>query len=543
MIADRNRIYDGWINLEAGVDAGRAPQMIDINQVVSAQNLTFRGGDISTRPGFRKIDETFPDFSDQTFCYKFNQNFAGVLHIAGEYAEFNINFPPPAPPPTPTPAVFVNENSEYIYKNGIFQCAIAYSPHFGEDCIMAMIGGRLFKITPLEHTAKVIEVVPETDVEVPSTFPMGEPRKPAFRNNKDFTIAYMVQADKWLVVQDGESKPILFDAANCRRAKTVSKRDQTEVPVGTMMAYGMGRICVVVNKRDVAFGDLYGSHDLPDPADSLILFTERNFLSEGFDAAIPFQQGIATGIVFFPQLDTSTGNGQLLVFAERGAASFHLSLPRDFWKTSSFQILALLTTGLRGHRSIAVVNEDLWFRSDDGVRSFRQARSEASGWAHIPLSTNVRQYMENDSQWMLKYASSIYFDNRIMTTVTPVPNQGRPHHNGMVVVDFDVVSSFGNAIKPCWDGHWKFPSDIKVLQMLTGQFNGVTRAFAFCLDENNENQLFEISKKEVNDWDEQRIEWEFVTRSMDFSRISKESSPFNEVELYDGDIWLTGIAE
>src|SRR6185437_3890781 len=143
-----------------------------------------------------------------------------------------------------------------------------------------------------------------------------------------------------------------------------------------------------------------------DPADSLIQFTERNFLAGGFDAAIPFQQGVATGAVFFPQLDTSTGNGQLMVFAERGASAFFLSLPRELWQTSQFQILALLTTGLRGHRSVSVVNEDLWFRSEDGYRSYRQARSEAAGWAHIPLSTNVRQFMDVDNERLLKYGSS-----------------------------------------------------------------------------------------------------------------------------------------
>jgi hypothetical protein len=152
-------------------------------------------------------------------------------------------------------------------------------------------------------------------------------------------------------------------------------------------------------------------------------------------------------MIFFPQLDTSTGNGQLMVFAERGSASFFLSLPREEWKTSTFQILSLLTTGLRGHRSIAVVNEDLWFRGDDGVRAYRQARSEQGGWAHIPLSTNVRQYLENDSGGMLKFCSAIYFDNRILVTTSPVWNQGRPYHSGMVVVDFDIISSFGGTVQ------------------------------------------------------------------------------------------------
>jgi hypothetical protein len=524
-IRDQNRLYDGWLTLEGGVDAGRLPNMLGVNQCQSAINMTFRGGSIATRPGFRKLTESFPTFVNQQFCY--NHFHDGKME--GEYKQPDVTVPSPPPP------WFENENSEYIYKHGILQSAIAFSPHNGEDCIMAMIGGRLFKIIPRVTTANVVEVPVDP----------GEDRP--FRNQENLPIAYMLQADKWVIAQDGKSLPIIFNGTRARRSRTSGTREETEIPVGTIMAYGMGRIVVIVNDRDVAFGDLYGSHE-GDPADSLILFTERNFLAEGFDAAIPFQQGIATGAIFFPQLDTSTGNGQLMVFAERGATSFFLSIPRDQWKTSSFQILALLTTGMRGHRSISVVNEDLWFRSDDGVRSYRQARSEQSGWAHIPLSTNVRQYLENDSDWLLRYASSIYFDNRIFFTTSPVWNNGRPAHRGMVAVDFDVLSSFSGtpqvpqADKAAWEGKWEATRFFPV-QLLTGTFEGTTRAFCFGIDVTGENHLFELSRNDKDDWDGEHIPWEIVTRSFDFGRFSKESTPFTENELYDGDLWLREIIE
>lgn len=519
MIADKNRIYDGWLSLEGGVDAGRSPSVIDPNQCVSAENMTFRGGSLRTRPGFRKMTESFTN--PYQCCYGINFPF----HVIGEYAGDQT---PPLPP------WFAGQDAQTIYRTGIMQCAQAFSPHHGEDCIMALIGGRLFKIVPEVNSAKVTEVAPIKDT-TEGAFNL--------RNRKDLTIAYMVQADKWLIAQDGHGRAIIYDSVDARRSVTDTTRDKTEVPTGTIMAYGMGRIVVVVNDKDIAFGDLYGSHALPDPADSIILFTERNFLAEGFDAAIPFQQGIVTGMVFFPQLDTSTGNGQLLVFAQRGANAFFLSLPRELWKTSQFQILALLTTGLRGHRSIAVVNEDLWFRSDDGVRSYRQARSEPSGWAHIPLSTNVRQFLDNDTDWMLKYASSIYFDNRIITTCSPFPNQGRPAHSRMVVVDFDILSTFGTRFKPAWEGSWVLPLSIPVTQILTGTFNGVSRAFAFGIDPDGNNQLYELSTDDRDDWDNQRIDWELVTRRFDFQKLSQQSSAFAESELYDGDIWLREIIE
>jgi hypothetical protein len=606
MIADRNRIYDGWVQLEAGVDAGRGPTLIDPNQFVSAENMVFRGGFPTVRPGFRKLTETFTNDN-----HGFDSR--GV----------EIPFGQPVPP---------NLTASYNYRNGNFQCFIAYSPHHGDDCLMALVGGRLYKIVPMLNTSTVTEITvsdarspydtartgtdgsidmahpnqfnsqsanfqpsdvgalllcaghysgggttisqivtppvgPSTQVITKDnatvggsnlTWLVGRQAVP-YQNFQASPIAYMVQADKFLVAQDGIAKAIIYDSKDARRASLEGTPETLEVPTGTMMAFGMGRLVVVVNERDVAFGDLYGSHldTQTDPSDSIILFTERNFLAGGFDAAIPFQQGIATGIQFFPQLDTSTGNGQLLVFAERGAASFNMALDRLLWQTSQFQIIALLTTGMRGHRSISIVNEDLWFRGDDGFRTFRQARSDAWGWAHIPLSTNVDQFLTNDDGKLLKYASSIYFDNRLIGTCSPTWNNGRVYHNGMVVVDFDILSSFGTKYKPTWDGHWtmgtEFTSglpDIKLCQLTTGTFDGVTRAFAFGMEmqkdsEGNityQNGLYELSFDDKDDFGGS-IPFDFVSRAFDFKGGGQQSNQFTENELYDGDLWVTDISQ
>jgi hypothetical protein len=690
MIADKNRIYDGWVSLEGGVDAGRAPTLIDPNQVVSAENMTFRGGRPRPRPGFRKLSEIFTNPK-----HGFGDNSLEIPRGEDVAKRFQ---------------------AWYAYKNEVFQTICDYSPHRGEDCLMALIGGRLFKIVPEINSARVTEVTvhdpaspylsappppapppnpddyppPNNDNRLNATLIAGasgfrngtcvgatvEPSEPpglnplrstvwykwfgvtdgvrqffsvnqsgymieafyndgveldiltlvgsaisptqcsfnqvttpgglyfirvrpaatgakaapftlkwnavgpvppetpvrvAYRNNQYSPIAYMVQADKYLIAQDGISKAIIYDGKMARRSNLEGDREQTEIPTGTMMAYGMGRLCVIVNERDVAFGDLYGSHldKQTDPSDSIVLFTERNFLSGGFDAAIPFQMGVATGIEFFPQLDTSTGNGQLLVFAERGASSFNMAIDRSLWQTSLFQILALRTTGMRGHRSVAVVNEDLWFRSDDGFRNYRQARSEASGYAHIPVSTNVGQFLDADDGELLRFASTIYFDNRVIATCSPVPctrqefferpaPRGRIYHQGLAVADFDILSSFGTqVVKPAWDGHWTigagFTSSlphIKIAQLVTGTFNGVTRAFAFGLLEQRDehggifyqNQLYELSFDDKDDF-EGAIPWEMVTRAHDFRGGQQPVTPFTENELYDGDIWISEVSQ
>src|SRR5262245_16407771 len=176
MIADKNRIYDGWVSLEGGVDGGRIPSMIDLNQSVAATNMTFRGGDAGTRPGFRKLEETFPALfvgndasghTDQVFCYKFNHKNIGpdeILHLTGEYAATeDVKFHLVGGNWVPQDPWFANENTEYIYRYGTFQCAHAFSPHQGQDCIMALIGGRLFRIIPRVTDAAVMELVPKVD--------------------------------------------------------------------------------------------------------------------------------------------------------------------------------------------------------------------------------------------------------------------------------------------------------------------------------------------------------------------------------------------
>ena len=192
------------------------------------------------------------------------------------------------------------------------------------------------------------------------------------------------------------------------------------------------------------------------------------------------------------------------------------------------------------------------------MRSYRQARSEPSGWTHIPLSTNVRQYLENDSDFLLKYASAIYFDNRILCTTSPMWYSGRPMHWGMVVVDFDVISSFGGTAtapqvtKPAWEGQWTVATDTLTptlgdafypTQLLTGTFDGMTRAFAFTIGLDGSNNLFELSSDDKDDWDGKRIPWELVTRSFDFSKLQPDSTPFTENEVYDADLWLKDIIE
>jgi hypothetical protein len=93
-----------------------------------------------------------------------------------------------------------------------------------------------------------------------------------------------------------------------------------------------------------------------------------------------------------------------------------------------------------------------------------------------------------------------------------------------------------------------------VSQLVTGRFNGVTRTFIFGLEVTNQllpngdyqvvysNQLYELTTSDKQDFDGP-VNWELVSRLFDFSKLSQMSTPFTESEIYDGDIWLSQIAE
>ena len=97
--------------------------------------------------------------------------------------------------------------------------------------------------------------------------------------------------------------------------------------------------------------------------------------------------------------------------------------------------------------------------------------------------------------------------------------------------------------KPAWEGQW-LSTKFLPIQLLTGTFGGVTRSFIFGMDSHGENQLFELSVDDKDDFGGELINWELVSRTFDFNKLNpQDSTVFTENELYDGDLWLKEIIE
>ena len=64
------------------------------------------------------------------------------------------------------------------------------------------------------------------------------------------------------------------------------------------------------------------------------------------------------------------------------------------------------------------------------------------------------------------------------------------------------------------------------------------------MDTTGQNQLYELSVDDKDDFDDTKINWELVSRAFDFNKLNpQDSTVFTENELYDGDIWLKDIVE
>lgn len=366
-------------------------------------------------------------------------------------------------------------------------------------------------------------------VNVTGKFALAEFTPTGNTNNTTGAHAWFQEAENAMVVQDNDSPATILAGPVSRRATA------GEVPIGGPMAYGKGRLWVA-KKNTYVGGDLVWS----DPGllrDSIFKFSENTFLAEGGEFAVP--GGGVTGMSFAANLDTSLGEGDLLVFTATNVFAFSAPVDRTQWKDLQYPIqrFALLDYGGMNHESIVKVNGDLIFRSQDGVRSLIYARRDFTEWGNTPVSRQVRRVLQYDSENLLYAASAVNFDNRMLMTTQPVLDRTYGvWHRGLVVLDYDLVSGMGKKVAPAWEGAW---TGLRVLQLVTVRVNNVRRCFMFALGGDNHLQLWEMTKADLMDNDNQTlipISRILETRSMSCA------SPASAKDLIGADLFFDQLA-
>jgi hypothetical protein len=311
--------------------------------------------------------------------------------------------------------------------------------------------------------------------------------------------------------------------------------EKQEVPTGTAMAYGIGRIWVATGGNKFVASDIvYGPSgtDDYDQRDAILKFTENTFLAGGgaFTA-----KGEITAMQFISSMDTSTGQGPLMVITEEAFCSVNAPANREAWALvrDPIQTISLLANGAASfYGTVATVNGDIFYRALDGLRSFFISRREYGSWGNTPISGEMDNVLLSDAEDLLKYQSAITFDNRLLFTLRSNPTKYGSYWKGIGVLDFDTISSMKGKEPPVFDGTW---TGIDPVWLFSGKYGKKERAFVAAINSDLENELWEISTGDQFDDTDGRIKWTIITRGFSFQ------NPLEMCELENLELFLKNV--
>jgi hypothetical protein len=481
MRRDDKASYSGLTTITKGCHSSTAPIALPPNQLSWGVNLDCRTDFMRPRPGWVKRPLTFLD---------------------GEGAEsFAV---------------------QALFEDAIFQGGIVFE-RFSQ--IVTMIGGHLFRIDPSAWSV--------TDISTTGDL-----------NPSNRYRAWFCEVESWIIAQDGISIPWIYDGASTVRSDTIGAGGRVQVPIGKAMCYSQGRLIVsYATGRAFVVGDIVGGDSGTAPydfKDSVLCFTENDVINGGGSFSVPINAGLITAFRPIAQIDTSMGQGPTQVFTTNAIFSLNTPVDRTTWATVNFPIgtVSNVANGATSDRCTPNVNGDIWFRAPDGVRAFLVARRDfQAAWINAPLSQEVSRALDGDDENYLDFASGSLFDNRLYMTTRPyrVWDHGIVHQ-GFVQLDFQPVATLSERTPlPTWLGN---ATGLRVLQVLSGNVNGLPRCFVFALNSDDKVELWEVTRKAVADSNgvaESPIQWSFETAA--FSFMSPGGAGADPATLPGRELW------
>ena len=460
MIADPLGTYAGFNVITRGVNTAFNPEAVAPDQLSWMVNGTTRNGYPQCRPGWSKSLLKFLDENGDT-----------------------------------------DATVKAAFEDGRWQGAIPYTDSNGANFIVASISGRIFRIDL--GNLQVIDLSTTSGESNP--------------DNQDHV--WMVRAEEFLIIQDGSSIPLIFDGVSLRRSRPRSTTTQAEVPIGSVMAYNKGRLWVTLpDRKSFVAGDL--AYSLTQSTADILSFTENTFLNGGGSFVVGEDAGDIVAMRSIAIQDTTTGQGPLQVFTTQGVISIDAPFDRDQWQNlqSPIQTISNLAAGAVSQNSTINVNGDIWFRADDGIRSFSIARRDHGTWVNTPLSTEVSRTLDDDNRPALRFGSAALFDNRLLQLASPyqyADSAGNVHgyvHQGIVALDFHPVSGMFSRSQPSWEGVW---TGLLVLQIVHQPDSN--RCYLFTINPADDTiEMWELSRGDKFDSQDSPIQWVIETPSYRF---------------------------
>ena len=477
-------VFDGFTSIVAQ-DADTHPSYLPPSMVAESVNRTFRGGINRTRPSIRNIPI-----------------------VAGEGQ----------------PSTIVND-----IQNGSFQGSFPYRATNlnTNDGILLSVSGVIYFLKVVNNIAYAYKLIGGNDPGMMHTF--------------------FVQAEDRVYIQNGYQNAIAWDgdlSVPAYRLNPYLKK----MPIGTIMEYAFGRVFVTDRLNQIYASDIIYGNGFTDTKNTEN-FTEIGYWAEGGAFSTPSMMGNITGMKVMPQIGTNLrAQGALVILTANGAFAMDVSIPRSQWATTNMQTISLLGRGCTSP-STALANSELWFRSHDGWAFYSNSQSEFARYFSLrKLSREVNKWVSNDTPWLKQFASTMFFDNYLISTVAPETYRAagveglNRYHRGMVVLDLDQSSSPSPDAQLSfrWNGIW---TGFRPTQLLSALITGQKRGFGFSFDNDNKNRLYEFTNSTGSDFGAngtRQIESFFTSGRYDFAQ-SGASNKFLRKRITGGEMWLSEI--
>ena len=420
---------------------------------------------------------------------------------------------------------------------GLYQGGAIYHPFGANPYAIWCISGHVLKID--------LETYAVTDLSV--LFNLFMPA--------DGTYFFFCQAEEFLVIQagDGLTLPLFWDNVTLRRSIGITNTAVApgtpginEIPAATAMCYYMGRLWYAQN-RTVSAGDIVGGPSGTAPynnRDSILNVTENPQVLKGDGFTIPSQDGnTIRGIAYAASIDAALGQGRLFIGTRKAIYSLTVPVTRADWIAADASKQPLLTVvqlanGWVNDRSIVPVNGDLFSQSvEPGIRSLQQSVRNFQQWGMTSLSANVQRILNFVDRSLLRFASGIFFQNRLLQTSLPRQTPQGVVHDAIIPLDVMPISSFNQQRQPNWEGSYQ---SVPIFQLSMGDFGGLERAFAAVRSEVDWSlQLWELVETSRVDNLNNRIQFQAETPAFNFANTL---GALELKKLVSAELWVDRLA-
>jgi hypothetical protein len=268
--------------------------------------------------------------------------------------------------------------------------------------------------------------------------------------------------------------------------------------------------------------------------DSILRMTENAYLTGSGGFIVPTESGNITGVTYPAKLDTTLGEGSLYIMTHEEIFSLNVPPDRTTWNgitalNTPLQTVVQTGYGTMAGLSIVQRDNDIFYQSEDGVRSFKVAARNFDTWGNTAISNNENRVLQYNDRSMMPHASGIEFKNRLLQLALPIMTDRGVAFQAIMPLDLDPISTLQKKMEPAWEGVWE---GLDFMQLLEAKFNGRQRAFAVIHSRvDGSIELWELTDYAKRDGDDNRITWisEFCAYHWGF--------PFGYKMLNGLDIW------